>query len=244
MGHRRINQPPYRGDLSQRSALVKNQNDQNQLVVDSIWIQNVSFFFMGTIALSLTQYIDRFFIQYYQGEASVGIYTFYSSIANVVQVFLLTGLATILYPKIIHAYQAGQLDVYRALMRKLSTGIFVAGGCFVILAIIGVKIMLIVIDKPLYAMQMPVFWLLVIAIYVGAITWIPHYALYARKADKQIVIGSLIVLPLSIIGNFVLVPAFGITGAASVVLFSNIVRLILNLYYLYDHNARARKLIR
>lgn len=205
--------------------------------MDSIWIQNINFFFIGTISLAFTQYIDRFFIQHFKGDASVGIYTFYTSIANIVQVFLVTGLTTILYPKIVMAYQQGHLDEYKKLMRKLFIGIIAGGGCLVILGIIGVKIMLTMVNKPLYEQEMPVFFFLVAAVYIGAITWVPRCALYVRNFDKQIVVGALIVVPISGIGNFMLVPECGIMGSAAVVLLSNVVWLIVNMYYLHKYLA-------
>lgn len=115
----------------------------------------------------------------------------------------------------------------------MTIGVLGGGGFFVILAVIGVKIILMIIDRPVFADQMPVFWVLLSAVYTGTVALIPHYALYARRADKQIVTGALIVLPASIIGNYVLVPIYGITGSAMALLISNVILLILYLYFLF-----------
>ncbi len=46
------------------------------------------------------------------------------------------------------------------------------------------------------------------------ISYIPHYALFVRKKDKAIVYSSLAALGVAALANFMLVPLYGLEGAA------------------------------
>jgi O-antigen/teichoic acid export membrane protein len=83
-----------------------------------IGIKGALIFLTASIALKFIEYLDRYFIQYYLGEAMVGVYTLYMSAAKVVESFVFTGLISILYPKIVTSYQQGHIEEYRRLMKK------------------------------------------------------------------------------------------------------------------------------
>jgi O-antigen/teichoic acid export membrane protein len=171
-------------------------------------------FLSASIALRLMEYADRYFIQYYLGEAMVGVYTLYVSTARVIETFVFTGIVSILYPKIITAYQQGNLEEYRGLMKKMGIGI---SGVAIVLAMIaaaGMIILLKIINKPIYADYLVTYWVLLVAVVVIVLGYIPHYALYVRHADKMILIATLLGLFVTVLGNIVLIPLLGLLGAS------------------------------
>jgi O-antigen/teichoic acid export membrane protein len=189
-------------------------------------------FFGSTVAMLGVQYADRFFIQNYHGEAMVGVYTFYANIANVVQTFVFTGVIAILYPKIIDAFQKRKYDEYNALMRKMSAGVI--GGVVVLSGIAAVAIvpLLKLVNKSIYNEYLSVFWILLAAISVLVLCSIPHYGLFVRHRDRQIFISTLVAVVCTITLNFVLVPQYGVQGAAISCLVGYVVLFLLKTNFL------------
>ncbi|MCP4568410.1 MAG: oligosaccharide flippase family protein, partial [FCB group bacterium] len=138
--------------------------NSNRISINWAWMRKgvkVSLpFFFATMSFVAIQYIDRYFLQHFWGEAVVGIYTFFASIANTISVFIFTGVIMILYPKIISAYQQGDLIRYKTLMRKMSLGII--GGIIVLsaLAVLLIDPVLILIDKSVYVGHRQVFFIM------------------------------------------------------------------------------------
>jgi len=171
-------------------------------------------FLLSTMAMVGIQYIDRYFIQHFWGEAEVGFYTFYAQIANVIFVFIFTGINMILYPKIIESFQKGRFDTYHALMKKMSIGII--GGIVLLstIAALLIKPLLVILDRQEYTQYSNIFYLLLIAVAFMTASFIPHYVLFVRKKDKAIVGSSIAALCIAAISNFILVPVYGLEGAA------------------------------
>jgi len=197
--------------------------------VDWKWIKvgvkGALIFLTASIALKLIEYVDRYFIQYYLGEAMVGVYTLYMSAAKVVESFVFTGLISILYPKIVTSYQQGNIEEYRSLMKKMSIGSIGSAIVLALMAAIGMIILLKIIDKPIYGEYLETYWLLLVAIVVIIVGYIPHYALYVRHADKVILIATLLGLLVTVVGNMVLIPVLGLlgTGVSAVLAVSTMV---------------------
>jgi len=94
---------------------------------------------------------------------------------------------------------------YRALIGSVAIAGAVGGGIYPILWIL---------DEPTYYQDLHVFWILLGASVVAAIGLVPHYALYACRADWTIIGSVLLGLCISLIANSALVPQYGQVGAA------------------------------
>lgn len=189
----------------------------SRISIDWDWIKNgarISIpFFCATVALMGIQYADRYFLQHYYGEATVGIYTFYAQIANAVQIFVFTGIIMILYPKIVAAYQQGRLDQYRLLMRRLSLGVTGAVVVLVCAVAAAIKPILALVGKPIYAEHLTIFWIMLGSTVLLTCSYIPHYALYAKHRDKEIIASTVVAFGVAIVANGLLVPRYGMHGA-------------------------------
>lgn len=171
-------------------------------------------FFCATLSFEGIQYVDRYFLQQFHGEAAVGIYTFYTGIANVIQTFIFSGVIMILYPPIIAAYQHGEFSRYRRLMRKMTFGI--GGGLIILtsLAVILIRPVLRLIDQPLYGQHLSVFFIILVPVGLTTLSYLPHYALYVKRRDMAIIAATVIGLAVALVANALLVPRYGLTGAA------------------------------
>lgn len=177
-------------------------------------IKQSSFYFLGTIALQVTQYIDRFLIKYYHGDAMVGAYTFYCNTANIIQVFVYTGIIVLIQPKLIQAYQNKQMGQYTKLLKKLGFGVlYGSSGISLIMAIL-IFPLLDIVEKKIYSEYVFVYWIILTSILVGTIGQIPHYDLYAKGRDKEIFLCTVFAMIISIILTLLFIPHYGIYGAA------------------------------
>lgn len=193
--------------------------------IDWTWIRRGVFvampFLGGTIALRAIEYGDRYFIQYFLGEAMVGVYTFYISFANVVQVFVITGIIQILHPEIIGSFKQNQLDKYRRLIRKMGYLSFFAAVLVAAGIVAGIQPVLRLVGKSVYSNHVSVLWILLGSSVVAIVGSVPNYALYVRGRDKSIFLANVLALAVSLAGNATLVERFALTGAAVTSLASN-----------------------
>ena len=171
-------------------------------------------FFVATLSLTTIEYSGRYFIEHFLGKADVGVYTFFIGIANSVQVFIYAGIFSILFPKLVQAFQHGQMDQYYALLRRMSKTTVIAVLTIGAVAAAAIIPLLAIVDRPVFSEQLPVYWMLLIWTSIASLGQIPHYGLYAQKQDRTIVTSTLIAVGLSLAGNALLIPKFGLMGAA------------------------------
>jgi|WetSurMetagenome_2_1015567.scaffolds.fasta_scaffold195526_1 O-antigen/teichoic acid export membrane protein len=171
-------------------------------------------FFMATLALMGVQYADRYYLEFFHGEKVVGIYTFFASIGNVVPIFIFSGSTMILYPAILSAFQRGEHRKYKYLMKKLTLAITAGSIILSIILILGIYPILSLTNKAIYRDNLSVFWIVLAGAVVFSLSNIPHYALYARRSDRAIVRSTFIAFAVSLVANTLLVPKYGLHGAA------------------------------
>lgn len=134
--------------------------------------------------------------------------------SNSIHVFVFTGVIMILYPRIISSYQKGQLGEYRALMKTMGMGIIGGVVVLIILAALLIEPVLELVGKQVFIESLDIFWLMLITVLLLCVSYIPHYSLFVRKNDKAIIISSVAAVIVGLIVNFVLVPTYGLRGAA------------------------------
>jgi len=158
--------------------------------------------------------IDRYVLQHFSGEAAVGIYTFYSSVRNALQGFLELGVLHVFRPKIIAAFQNSRLTEYRRQMRRLALSLAGLTTLLVTGALILIEPVIALLGRPIYGAHLGAYGLVVALAAVGAAGELPHTALFARSRDRVILVSTLVGLAIALVGNFLLVPRYGIFGTA------------------------------
>lgn len=172
--------------------------------------------FLGaTVALLGVQYTDRYFLKQYHGESAVGVYTFFASLANVVQVFTYSGITMIMYPRVVAAYQSGALHEYRALMRKMAVRIATAVIVLAAIAAMLIRPALWLVGHEAYASNLSIFWIMLLSTSLFALADIAHYPLYVRGRDRALVLATLAAFLVGLTANVLLVPGYGLVGAAT-----------------------------
>jgi O-antigen/teichoic acid export membrane protein len=169
--------------------------------------------FMLTAAGALTiTYVDRFMIDGFVGRKALGIYTFYSTIS----IGLLSLGASVSHqflPKIISGYASGP-EAYRTSLRSFFWSLFAITCGMTIFAGLVIWPMLASFGLSVYAGSIWVFFSMLPGVLLRILADVPSYALYAARADGNLLFCNLGSAIVSILLNLALIPAFGIYGAA------------------------------
>ncbi|WP_434777352.1 hypothetical protein [Neisseria sp. Ec49-e6-T10] len=158
-------------------------------------------FLLGTLSLNAISVIDRYWIENHFNLSLVGVYGFFASLTGAILTALDATIFSFTYPKLIKAVgesPAAFQTEYR-LFRKHT---LIAVGLFSILLLTGIYPIVLWLNNDLYLQYIAVFFILLLSNIFIALSMIAHYALYAQKHDKPIVIAhilSVIILIISLL---------------------------------------------
>ena len=195
--------------------------------------------FMLTAAGALViSYADRFVIDIFVGRDALGIYTFYSTI--LIGLLSLGGSVSHQFlPKVIAGYAAG-IDAYRAALRTFLWSMLALASGTVIICGFAMGPMLSVLGLSTYASAIGVFYAMLPGIFLRMLADVPSYALYAARSDNYLLICNLGSAVVSTLLNVLLIPVYGIYGAAVTSGIASAV-LLLSLALLAIHRMRETR---
>jgi O-antigen/teichoic acid export membrane protein len=153
-------------------------------------------FVLATLSLRALYTVDRYMIEALNGLAVTGAYVLYFGIANVILTFVDATVITFLYPALIAA--AGKHDsvVFNDLMAKLTRQTLLITLGLSLFVIVMTKPIVFWLDKPGYSEYYSMLYWTVLGSALFCVSLVPHYGLYARKMDKQIILSHIIMLPI------------------------------------------------
>ena len=169
--------------------------------------------FMLTAAGALTiSYVDRFVIDAFVGREALGIYTFYSTI--LIGLLSLGGSVSHQFlPKIISGYAAGA-EAYRAALRSFFWSLLALALGTTIISGLVMAPMLSMLGLSAYVSSIAVFYVMLPGVFLRILADVPSYALYAARSDNYLLFCNLGAALISTLLNVLLIPTFGIYGAA------------------------------
>lgn len=176
-------------------------------------------FLVATLAFRAMLTIDRYVLEAFRGTAEVGIYTLYIGMANVVVLIVQSGVVVVLFPRLVEGRDRGDDVAFRHQLSRFTRIVgasAIAAGMLVGAAVIPLLTML---GNPSYRADLASFWVLLVGTTVAALNFIPHYVLYALDKDREIMMMTLLALVVAVAGDLLLVPVFGLAGAAIATLF-------------------------
>ncbi|MBU3974356.1 MAG: lipopolysaccharide biosynthesis protein [Alphaproteobacteria bacterium] len=166
-----------------------------------------------TVVLSST---DRFVLDAYLGEATVGAYHASYSIANRTLDVLFLWLGTAGQPALVMALERGGVDRLRAAAREqLSTFLLVGLPAAAGVALVARPLAEVLIGEELRAAAASVTpWIALSALLFGLTAYYFGQAFTLGKKTRLLLIAMAIPAGLNVVLNLVLVPRFGLMGAA------------------------------
>jgi O-antigen/teichoic acid export membrane protein len=186
--------------------------------IDWKWIKggiSVSLlFFLSALGYKVIEFTDRYFIEFQLGTSKLGIYVFYSQIANLMNTVINVTVILMLYPRLIENYVKGDIGAFLLIKKKMYQRVAIIAICLSVLAILFIRIILIFIGKESFHEEISVFYILLLANLAMNLSFIPHYCLYAMRKDSALLYTTLAGSATSVCLNLVLIKPFGIQGAA------------------------------
>lgn len=194
------------------------------------WIQKgltiSAIFFLSTIMLKTIEFSDRYMIQYWLNNEDLGIYTFYANFTNVAQTIVFTLVVMIHSPKILEFANQNNFTAYRKLKTIFNKQIIFISLISFFVVIVAIYGALYLINKTTLYNNLMTFYILNFSILMQNYVLIYYYDLYSQKKDKRILTSTIIGAILNIVLNIILIPQYGIIGAAIATLLSIISILI------------------
>ena len=217
--------------LMRKNIVLKNYN------LDVPWIikglKTSGLFFIGALAYKIIQFSDRYLIDYFLGLKQTGIYTFFFSIINGIDILLYTLITMFVIPKIItNANNKKLTKIIREYTRDMLIGISI----ITILMIIMIPYLLKYINNDIYLDNLNIFYLLIFSSIIMNISQIPHYVLYAKKQDFLLMKINIFIAILNVLLNIYLIPRLGIKGAVISTIICFILMLIIKLKNTYKYS--------
>lgn len=158
---------------------------------DWLWIKKgvlVSLpFFISTLSLSAIATFDRYLFDFFVGRDVLGAYVFYIGLAASLISFLDAAVFSFIYPKMIAAYAKEDLISFNSQVKKMFYQMLTLSFIFFAASFLLIDLIVGWIDKPIYSEHIFIFYIVVIAMFLQALSYIPHYALYAQGCDNTII---------------------------------------------------------
>jgi O-antigen/teichoic acid export membrane protein len=164
--------------------------------------------------LSLNASVPRYFVQHYLGEASLGLF---SAVAYpmVASDTLVNSLVQLTSPRLAKYYGTNDIRSFRRLLLRLMTVGSITGCLAVGTVLLAGHAMLLLLYRPEYASQTMVFVYVVIAVALGYSYMFIGVAVTAMRLFRiQFYLKVGVCLCLTIL-SAILIPRFGLTGAAA-----------------------------
>lgn len=215
---------------------LANLKFKPEFSVDFNWIKSgvvMAFpFLLATVFYKVIEFSGRYFIDFYWTKAEVGVYTFFSGISNAMFVFVQSMVIIVMSPHLIESSNKGK-EEFKKVFKDYKKQIMITTIIGFIIACICIYPLLLFIEDEYLMQNILVFVLLLVAVVFFCFSYVPHYGLYVYHKDRQLLATSILSASVIVILNFILVPKYGIIGAAIAQVISMMI-LFFSKGYLYN----------
>ena len=128
-------------------------------------------------------------------------------------VFVQSTVIIVLSPYLIESANKGFKE-FRKVFNNYRQQILLTTSIGFSLAALAIYPLLLFVDNELLLNNVLIFFVLLLAVAFFCFSYIPHYGLYSFHRDKSLLKASIIGAVVNVLFNFVLVPNYGVLGAA------------------------------
>jgi len=198
--------PIIRGYVGRCGRVVNNKNDNKRLILFGAPL------IFHVLSGSILSYIDRFFIDYYMDEASVGVYTLAYMLGS--SITLIFGLTAIYFEPYVykkHQEEVGAMEYSLNLYSRV---------LFVIVSVVGLVLLVFSYEflqdvfGEDYALASGVVPIVLMSHIIHIIYLQANYRLTALEKTGTIAMGTVTAAVINSLANVVLIPKMGLLGAA------------------------------
>lgn len=224
----------YRRTYLSKLSNLEKRVDRSLLykIIDEgkfLWVTYISF-------LVYTQ-VDRLMIKYYMGEAEVGIYTIGVQLSTILAI-LLGPIQNSLFPKMMELYRKDYKEYYNFYLfsNTLITQFYLI---VTLISILVVKFAFKYVYVQEYSPAIGVYTILAVSIFVKANASLQTGHMTLKNITKKSFYKTLISLVINIILNALLIPKYGINGAAIATLITQFTALFVIDFFIEEYREQA-----
>ncbi|QEA40909.1 hypothetical protein FGL86_11195 [Pistricoccus aurantiacus] len=154
---------------------------------------------IATLAIRGVFTLDRYWVQAVANVDVLAAYVLFAGVANAVMSFLDAGVFVFLYPKLISAYHQADRTAFNNGFRQLFIQTLAVTITLSGLAAILIFPLLEWLNRPAYSNNLAVLYWLLLAIFLYAMSMVPHYGMYAMSSDRPIIVSHIMALVIFVI---------------------------------------------
>lgn len=177
-------------------------------------LRTAGIFIVSSLAFRGVFVVDRYILEALSTTSDVGIYTFYIGLASGVLLVTESGAVVSRFPGLVAAHRGSDRGVFARHLREFGRRVGVAVAVAVLVAVVAIRPVLGLLDRPAYAANLELFWILLAAFAMLSLSLIPHYVLYAQARDLVVANAAAAGLVVAAGLALVLVPVWGMVGSA------------------------------
>ncbi len=140
-------------------------------------------FLAGTLCLRGMQTLDRYLINGLVGPEILGAFVFFAGLASVLPAMLQAGVYSFSLPVLLSSVHDQTWKAYAKRMKELRNGILIGVVTLSAGTLIGARLVLIFIERPIYLEHYNLLFFLILANVLFAISMYFHLALHAMRQD-------------------------------------------------------------
>ncbi|MFT4848170.1 MAG: O-antigen/teichoic acid export membrane protein [Sediminicola sp.] len=169
-------------------------------------------FFISTILMKITEFSNRYFLDYYFSKEDVGIFTFFVNFSNILSVVVYTLVVMTELPALIESHK--NVKTYVKLKNQFKRKITNYSFIFTPLVFVVIFPVILILDQVIYLDYIASYIILLATNLIICLTYVTHNFLYVENQDKNILISYLIGMIINVTANVILIPNFGVIGAS------------------------------
>lgn len=175
-------------------------------------LRQVFMIWLGSVAVTVGAYLDRFVLAQSLSLEQVGVATFYLSFTSAVLSLIQSSTLAARFPELIAFYKQGRFSEYIGLFKHLSLLAAMMSACVLIALGIAVPLFANLTHKTALTSNILAFVLLLSATWIKTHAESAYYMLYVERKNDAVWTGNIMYLLTSASLNFVLIPRYGING--------------------------------
>lgn len=169
-------------------------------------------FFVASMAVRGIATFDRFFMEKLGGLEVVGAYVLFIGMATAVISFIDAGIVDFSYPKLVAAARAKDRSAFFLEMSRARGNVLGLGAFLIVLCGLGGHFFVDALGKDVYIENISIFYWLLGATALNALSIVPQLGLYALGQDRAIVRSQAIGFAIFLVLTITLSKTFGITA--------------------------------
>lgn len=164
---------------------------------------------VGTAAVKGLVTFDRIVFFNLHGEDALAIYVIFIGIANIIKVFLDSGVFVFTYPKMIRYASKSDIKNFFLTFREMAIHSILIVTIMIFFCVVSIEILLDWIGRPQYSKNIELFYYCLVSVLFYTINMLFDYPVYSLYLDKVIIFSNVLGLVVFLLSVFLIADYLG-----------------------------------